>query len=139
MQTHRLKTVVALLLALLLPLGVSRAAETGAPAAPFVHPGLLHTREELAFVRQRIAAGAEPWKTAWERLLREIFYPPIKDFFPAANGNWDASMIQTMLAMGVFLDDRAMFDRAVNYYQRRGQRSDQELLQRLRRMPGERP
>ena len=25
-------------------------------------------------------------------------------------------MIQTMLAMGVFLDDRAMFDRAVDYY-----------------------
>jgi len=52
----------------------------------------------------------------FERLLREVLYPPIKDFFPAANGNWDASMIQTMLAMGVFLDDRAMFDRAVNYF-----------------------
>ena len=60
------------------------------------------------------------WKEAdqkqFEHLLREIFYPPIKDFFPAANGNWDASMIQTMLAMGIFLDDRPMFDRAVNYY-----------------------
>ncbi len=197
---------------------------------PFVHPGLLHSREELAFVKGKVAAGEEPWKTAWERLrvsasasldqkprpraevvrgpynnpnigsselsrdsaaaythalqwcltddaaharqaikilnawsatlktvsghdtklligmtgvqfcnaaellrhtdagwlkpdqarfehlLREVFYPPIQDFFPAANGNWDASMIQTMLAMGVFLDDRAMFDRAVDYY-----------------------
>lgn len=199
-------------------------------AKPFIHPGLLHSREELAFVKQQVAAAKEPWKTAWEslqtsssasldhapepraevvrgannnpnigssemsrdsaaaythalqwcltgneahakkaiqilnawsatlkvvsghdtklligmtgvsfcnaaelmrhtytgwlkpdqerfeRLIREILYPPIKDFFPAANGNWDASMIQTMLAMGVFLDDRAMFDRAVNYY-----------------------
>lgn len=203
----------------------------GVPAAkPFVHPGLLRSREELTFIQKKIAAGEETWKTAWEklrtsassaldhkprpraevvrgpynnpnigsselsgdsgaaythavqwcltgneaharkaieilnawsatlktvsghdtklligmtgvqfcnaaellrhtytgwskpdqerfeRLLREILYPPIKDFFPAANGNWDASMIQTMLAMGVFLEDRAMFQRAVGYY-----------------------
>lgn len=207
----------------------------GVPAGkPFVHPGLLHSREELVFIKQKIAAGEEPWKTAWgklrasesaalnykprpraevvrgpynnpnigsselsddsaaaythalqwcltgnnaharkaieilnawsatlkkvsghdtklligmtgvefcnaaellrhtntdwlkpdqerfERLLRETFYPPIKDFFPAANGNWDASMIQTMLAMGVLLDDRAMFQRAADYYLKGG-------------------
>jgi Alginate lyase len=60
------------------------------------------------------------WKQAdqkqFEVMLRDVFYPVIKDFFPFANGNWDAAMIQTMLAMGVFLDDRAMFDRAVNQY-----------------------
>lgn len=48
-------------------------------------------------------------------MLREIFYPIIQDFYPSANGNWDASMLQTMLAMGVFLDDQAMFDRAKDY------------------------
>lgn len=52
----------------------------------------------------------------FERMLREIFYPVIKDFHPTANGNWDASMIQIMIAMGIFLDDRAMFDRAANYF-----------------------
>lgn len=52
----------------------------------------------------------------FEHLLRQVFYPPIKDFFPRANGNGDASMIQTMPAMGIYLDDRAMFDRAVDYY-----------------------
>jgi hypothetical protein len=214
------------------PLFAAGAAPgAGAPTSkPFVHPGLLHSREELAFVKGKVAAGEEPWKTAWgklrasasasldyvpkpraevvrgtnnnpnlgssemsrdsgaaythalqwcltgneahakkaieilnawsatlktvsghdtklligmtgvqlcnaaellrhtytgwakpeqdrfERLLREVLYPPIADFFPAANGNWDASMIQTMLAMGVFLDDRAMFQRAVNCY-----------------------
>mgnify|MGYP002479261097 CR=1 FL=1 len=50
------------------------------------------------------------------RMLREIWYPLIKDFYPTANGNWDASMLQTMIAMGVFLDDRAMFERAVEYF-----------------------
>lgn len=54
----------------------------------------------------------------FERMLRQVFYPLIKDFFPTANGNWDASMIQTMIAMGVFLDDRAMFDRAVDYFRK---------------------
>jgi hypothetical protein len=52
----------------------------------------------------------------FESMLRGVFYPIIKDFYPSANGNWDASMLQTMLAMGVYLDDRSMFDRAVDYY-----------------------
>lgn len=55
-------------------------------------------------------------QTQFEKMLRDIFYPIIKDFYPSANGNWDASMLQTMLAMGVYLDDHAMFDRGVDYY-----------------------
>ena len=35
---------------------------------PFVHPGLLHSRAELDFVREKVQAGQEPWKSAWERL-----------------------------------------------------------------------
>ncbi|MCM2374501.1 alginate lyase family protein [Aporhodopirellula aestuarii] len=206
------------------------ADEVDEASKPFIHPGLLHTTEELAFVKERISNAEEPWKSAWdrlrasspaslehvpvpyakvvrgpynnpnigssemasdasaaythalqwcltgekahsekaieilnawsstlevvsghdtklligmmgvkfcnaaelirhtdagwlpadqdkfERMLREIFYPAIQDFYPTANGNWDASMIQTMIAMGVFLDDREMFDRAVDYY-----------------------
>lgn len=56
----------------------------------------------------------------FEQMLRQVLYPLIEGFNPTANGNWDASMIQTMIAMGIFLDDRAIFDRAVNYY-RHGQ------------------
>jgi len=52
----------------------------------------------------------------FESMLRNVFYPVIKNYYPTANGNWDASMLQTMLAMGVFLDDRAMFDRGIDYY-----------------------
>ncbi|WP_182870932.1 alginate lyase family protein [Rhodopirellula sp. JC639] len=55
-------------------------------------------------------------QNTFEKMLREVFYPVIKDFYPSANGNWDASMLQTMLAMGVYLDDRSMFDRGVDYY-----------------------
>lgn len=52
----------------------------------------------------------------FEKMLRKIWYPIIQDFYPSANGNWDAAMEQTMIAMGVFLDDQAIFKRAVNYY-----------------------
>ena len=44
------------------------AGETVAAPEPFVHPGLLHSKSEIEFVRGRIRAGAEPWKTAWEAL-----------------------------------------------------------------------
>ncbi|MGI9239912.1 MAG: alginate lyase family protein [Verrucomicrobiales bacterium] len=49
-------------------------------------------------------------------MARDIWYPIIADFYPSANGNWDASMLQAMMAMGVFLDDQAMFDRAKEYF-----------------------
>ena len=54
----------------------------------------------------------------FESMLRDVWYPVIKDFYPSANGNWDASMLQTMIAMGIVLDDREMFDRAVGYFQK---------------------
>ncbi len=54
----------------------------------------------------------------FESMLRDIWYPVIKDFYPTANGNWDASMLQVMIAMAVFMDDQAMFDRAKEYYLR---------------------
>ena len=52
----------------------------------------------------------------FETMLRQIWYPAVKDFYPSANGNWDASMLQVIMAMGVFLDDQEMFDRAKAYY-----------------------
>ncbi len=52
----------------------------------------------------------------FEKMLLNVHYEVIKDFFPAANGNWDASMIQTMLSIGVFLDNDVIFQKAVQYY-----------------------
>lgn len=49
-------------------------------------------------------------------MLQKVLYPVIEDFYPTANGNWDAAMIQTMMSMGIYLDDKAMFQRAVDYY-----------------------
>ena len=51
-----------------------------------------------------------------EKMFREVFYPPIKDFATFANGNWDGACIKAQMAIGVYLDDKPMFDRAVDYY-----------------------
>lgn len=56
----------------------------------------------------------------FERMLREAVYPPIENFATFANGNWDAICVKTMMAIGVFCDDRALFDRATDYF-RNGQ------------------
>ena len=61
--------------------------------------------------------GWEPQARArCERMFRTVFYPVVKDFAPFANGNWDTGCIKTMMGIGVFCDDRAIFDRAVAYY-----------------------
>ncbi len=213
-----------LLFALLLP--------AAAQQKPFVHPGILQTRQDLEFMKSKVAAGEQPWKQAWENLLAQpdssldfqpkpaahilrgafgrvasgdrdlsasanaayshalqwvvtgdkahatkaieilnawsavlwdfdgndakllagwtggslcnaaeilratnsgwdakdveqfkrlmltVYYPLIRNFFPEANGNWDAAIIDTMLSIGIFCDDRTVFDRAINHYLR---------------------
>lgn len=55
-------------------------------------------------------------QSRFEKMIREKWYPLVKNFYPTANGNWDASMMQVIIAMGVFLDDREMVDRVVDYF-----------------------
>jgi hypothetical protein len=49
-------------------------------------------------------------------MLRRAILPAIIDFAPFANGNWDTAAIKTMLAIAVFCDDEALFERALLYY-----------------------
>jgi hypothetical protein len=39
-----------------------------AQAAPFHHPGILNNQEEMDFIRDRVQAGAEPWKSAFNKM-----------------------------------------------------------------------
>jgi hypothetical protein len=218
--------------AILLACALAGCCRARADGQGFVHPGLLQTREELEFMREKVLAKEEPWKTAWDRLcaqstssldfqpkaiahivrgpygspsvgdrdlrasadaaysqalqwfvtrdpaharkaaqiidawsgtlwdfkdndakllagwtghtfcnaaeilrhtqagwdergqaqfrrmLLTVYYPLVQDFFPEANGNWDAAMMDTMLCMGVYCDDRAMFQRAADHFLR---------------------
>ena len=58
----------------------------------------------------------EPDLQQFEKMIREVYYETIKDWFPRANGNWDASMIQTMLCIAVFFDDSTLFNKTVDYF-----------------------
>lgn len=49
-------------------------------------------------------------------MVLTVFYPTVEDFFTEANGNWDASMISTMLCIGIFAEDHEIFNRAVERY-----------------------
>jgi hypothetical protein len=75
---------------------------------------------KFANAAELIRATYPAWSAAdieqFERWLRTVIYPPIQDFATFANGNWDAACIKTMLAIGVFCDDREIFERAIEYY-----------------------
>ena len=76
----------------------------------------IHLINAAELIRHGDAGWADVDQERFERLLLDVLYPVIVDFFPTANGNWDASMIQTMIAMGVFLDNREIFDCGMNYF-----------------------
>lgn len=52
-------------------------------------------------------------------MLRRAFVPLLLDGKPGFNGNWELSMCNALAAMAVFLDDRALFDRAIAMWRRR--------------------
>ncbi|MEE4494672.1 alginate lyase family protein [Streptomyces sp. BE230] len=47
---------------------VPAAALAAAPAA-FTHPGVLVSRPQLDFVRGKVQAGAQPWKSAYDQMM----------------------------------------------------------------------
>lgn len=51
-----------------------------------------------------------------EQMFLNVIYPVVKDFAPFANGNWDAAAVQTVLAIGVFCENRAIFEHGLRYY-----------------------
>ena len=51
-----------------------------------------------------------------EGMFTNAIYPELKDFALFANGNWDAAAEQTMMAIAVFCNDRALFERVLRYY-----------------------
>jgi len=60
------------------------------------------------------------WKvqdvSAFRKMLMTVYYPLLRFYFPTANGNWNGGIIQTLLAISIFMDDRAMFNNAVDNF-----------------------
>jgi len=49
-------------------------------------------------------------------MLMKVYYPLIRFYYPQANGNWDGAIIHSIMAMAIFLDNRKMFDNAINHF-----------------------
>ena len=49
--------------------GVTGTGGAGGAATDFVHPGLLHSSEDLTRMKARVASGAQPWTAGWNRLI----------------------------------------------------------------------
>lgn len=61
--------------------------------------------------------------TKCETMFRNVFVKEMNLFYarPAySNGNWGASVIKSMMGMGVFLNDKEIFNKAVNFYYSNG-------------------
>ena len=67
-------------------------------------------------IRHTGAGWSEKGIEQFKRSILTVFYPTVEDFFTEANGNWDAGIINTMMCMGIFLDNHDMFNRAVERY-----------------------
>ena len=75
---------------------------------------------KLANAAELLRAGDSSWPEAsavrFAKFLREVVLPVIGNFAAFANGNWDTAALKTMMAIAIFANDRALFDRALVYY-----------------------
>jgi hypothetical protein len=55
----------------------------------------------------------------FSQMLRKAHLPYIQEGRPNYNGNWELSMIEAMTAIGVFLEDRELFDKAISMWRQR--------------------
>ncbi|MER5750544.1 alginate lyase family protein [Streptomyces sp. NPDC002088] len=53
--------------------------------------------------------------TRCERSFLDVWYPAVSGYMLYANGNWDLTAIQTILAISVFCEERTLFEDALRY------------------------
>lgn len=78
------------------------AAGGGASAQAFVHPGLLHTEADFSRMREKVAAGAQPWLDGWNALTgssRTRYGTPAPDTVVVRGGDGEnfRNMVEQML------------------------------------------
>lgn len=78
------------------------------------------TGAKWANLAEILRATWKNWPAAsihqFETMLRTVYVPLLYPFFPEANGNWDAAMMHSLLAIAVFTEDQALLDHVVRHY-----------------------
>ncbi|NEA98924.1 alginate lyase family protein [Streptomyces sp. SID13726] len=63
--------------------------------------------------------GYDGWTAAdiarCERSFLDVWYPAVSGYMLYANGNWDLTALQTILAIGVFCEEPTLFEDALRY------------------------
>ncbi|SJN46664.1 alginate lyase family protein [Sphingobacterium sp. JB170] len=49
-------------------------------------------------------------------MLLNVYYPLLRHYYPQANGNWDAAIVHSIMAIAVFTDNRTMFQSGVDHF-----------------------
>jgi hypothetical protein len=70
-------------------------------------------------LRHTFPPWGDPERQRFAGMLREVFLPMVTRSAEGTNGNWDLVMIEAAVGIGVYLDDRAVFERAVDRWRRR--------------------
>ncbi|MET9969331.1 alginate lyase family protein, partial [Streptomyces sp. NPDC006356] len=64
-------------------------------------------------------SGYDGWTDAdiarCERSFLDVWYPAISGYMLYANGNWDLTSVQSVLAIGVFCEERTLFEDALRF------------------------
>jgi hypothetical protein len=53
---------------------------------------------------------------AFSRMLRTVYYPLMRPYYPQANGNWDGAIIHSLIAIAIFTDNRPLYNDAVGHF-----------------------
>jgi parallel beta-helix repeat protein len=53
---------------------------------------------------------------SFSNMLMKVYYPLMRFYYPQANGNWDGAIIHSIMTIAIFLDNRKMFDNAIDHF-----------------------
>jgi Alginate lyase len=70
-------------------------------------------------IRYTYTGWAEADVAAFATMLKDVYLPEVVHGAPNDNGNWELSMAEATMAIGVFLDDQETFDAAVTLWKKR--------------------
>ena len=78
------------------------------------------TGGEFCNAAEILRATYPGWSAAsqaqFKRILLTVYVPLLRMYYPEANGNWDAAIMYTLLAIGVYCEDRNLMDSVYRHY-----------------------